>query len=372
MSVFKIKRNHASGTRWVVQIWHNGKCSRAYSDPDTGKEIPTKARARHIELLLIEKTEKEDREARQGEKHPIAESRDLFSSYLQKKLKPTSLYQRLNYFDNEVVPVFRKKTIEDMTNEDLERFNDRINAKMTPGQLENTVCTMRAFIKFARKWNPTLLPENIFKFKTAEPNIHTYHFYTLEQEAKFLSVITDPRDKLMFTLFCYYGFRLTECLALQRCDIDLRNKTISIRKILATKTVKGGQVFQTPKTKRSVRTLTLVPGVEELLPPNMKPDDFLFPSRYAGDSKVTGEITVRRLAKVYAKKAGLPAIKVHEFRHSCASNLLRNNVPLRVVANWLGDTEATILNYYSHMFQEEAQIIPQVIIQNFQIPTRAE
>lgn len=259
-----------------------------------------------------------------------------------------------------------------MTNEDLERFNDRINAKMTPEQLENAICTMRAFIKFARNWNPTLLPENIFKFKAAEPNIRTYHFYTLEQEAKFLSVITDPGDKLMFTLFCYYGFRLTECLALQRCDIDLRNKTISIHKILATKMVKGGHVFQTPKTKRLVRTLALVPGVEELFPPNLKPDEFLFPFRQAGDSKVTGEITVRRLAKVYTKKSGPPAIKIHEFKHSCASNLLRNNVPLRVVANWLGDTEATIPNYYSHMFQEEAQIASQVIIQNFQIPTRAE
>ena len=73
----------------------------------------------------------------------------------------------------------------------------------------------------------------------------------------------------------------------------------------------------------------------------MEPDDFLFPSKQAGDSKITGEITVKRLAKVYAKKPGYPEIKVHEFRHSCASNLLRNNVPLRVVVNWLGDTKAT-------------------------------
>ena len=74
----------------------------------------------------------------------------------------------------------------------------------------------------------------------------------------------------------------------------------------------------------------------------MEPDDFLFPSKQAGYSKITGEITVRRLAKVYAKKAGLPAIKVHEYRHSCASNLLRNNVPLRVVVNLPSDTKATI------------------------------
>lgn len=109
----------------------------------------------------------------------------------------------------------------------------------------------------------------------------------------------------------------------------------------------------------------MIPGIEELLPPDLAPDDFLFPSRQAGPSKVTGEITVRRLAKHYAKKAGLPPLKVHEFRHSCASNLLRQNVPLRVVANWLDDTEATILNYYSHMLKDEAEMIPNIIVQNF-------
>ena len=158
---------------------------------------------------------------------------------------------------------------------------------------------------------------------------------------------------------------ITECLALQRCDVDLRRRIISVRKIVQTKTEKSGQVFLTPKTKRSVRTLALIPGIEELIPEGLKPEDYLFPSRQPGSSVVMGEITVRRLARVYAKKAGLPEIKVHEFRHSCASNLLRKNVPLRVVANWLGDTEATVLNYYSHMFGDEAEVIPQVITDSF-------
>ena len=29
-------------------------------------------------------------------------------------------------------------------------------------------------------------------------------------------------------------------------------------------------------------------------------------------------------------------------------------VPLRIVAHWLGDTEATVLAYYSHMFPDES------------------
>ena len=363
MSVFKIKNSNTPGHRWVAQLWKNGKCYRVYSDPKTGKAIANKARAKEIEHQLLQ--DKGRISEPELNKHPVSESREAFQSYLQKKLKPTSLYQRIEYFDREILPFFRKKNIEDLTNDDLELFNDKANAKMSPGRLANTVDTMRAYIRFCRKWNQTLLPENIFKFKTAIPHIHTYHFYTLEEEKKFLSVIKDPRDKLMFTLFCFYGFRLTECLALQRSDIDLRNQTISIRKIVQTKTLHRGQVFLTPKTKRSIRTLALIPAVADLIPGNLKQDDYLFPARLEGRGKVEGEISVRRKAKKYAMMAGLEPLKVHEFRHSCASNLLRENVPLRVVANWLGDTEATILNFYSHMFTDEAKIVPQIMMDKF-------
>lgn len=77
--------NHASGTRWVVQIWHNGKCSRAYSDPETGKEIPPKTRARQIELLIIQETDKETWKPGREKGIQSPSPGDLLSSYLQKK-----------------------------------------------------------------------------------------------------------------------------------------------------------------------------------------------------------------------------------------------------------------------------------------------
>lgn len=98
----------------------------------------------------------------------------------------------------------------------------------------------------------------------------------------------------------------------------------------------------------------------------MKLDDFPFQSKLPNkNTKAVGEMTARRKLKTYAKKVGLEPLKVHEFRHSCASNLLRENAPLRVVANWLGDTEATILNFYSHMFTDEAKIVPQIMMDKF-------
>ncbi|MBQ7250903.1 MAG: integrase [Bacilli bacterium] len=54
-------------------------------------------------------------------------------------------------------------------------------------------------------------------------------------------------------------------------------------------------------------------------------------------------------------------IKLHEFRHSCVSNLLASGLPVRVVARWVGDTEEVILQTYSHLIPDEKDQIAQFI-----------
>jgi integrase len=352
MSVFKIKDHGTSETLWVVQVYNRGKRVRLYSDPKTKKRFKSRAQALEKEAELRGRFEMESKP--QQPKILCKDLADLFFASLQKKLKPSSIYTRSSFYKNYVEPNFGGYYVQDLTNDDLDRFNEKLN-KAPRGSMCNVVSTVRTYVKFLRKWNPSLLPERIFEYLSSTPDDHIYHFYTLEQERKFLSVITDPRDKLLFTIFCYYGMRMTECIALKRGDISLEEGTISVRRIVLTKSLYKKQVFTTPKTKRSVRTLTLIKDVADLLKPDQDPEAYLFPGKYG--AIVINEGHVRRLAKEYAKKAGLPSIKIHEFRHSCASNLIRANFPVRIVAQWLGDTESTILEYYSHMFPDEANSI---------------
>ena len=49
-------------------------------------------------------------------------------------------------------------------------------------------------------------------------------------------------------------------------------------------------------------------------------------------------------------KHGLPHIRFHELRHSCASLLLANDVPLKQIQEWLGHSDiSTTANIYSHL-----------------------
>ena len=64
-----------------------------------------------------------------------------------------------------------------------------------------------------------------------------------------------------------------------------------------------------------------------------------------------------RKTAMYAKKAGAKVIKFHEFLLSCVSNLLASGLSVRVVAHWVGDTERTVQDTYSHLLPSDKDVI---------------
>ena len=65
--------------------------------------------------------------------------------------------------------------------------------------------------------------------------------------------------------------------------------------------------------------------------------------------------TINRLIK---KNINIPHVTIHEFRHSSASYMISNGIPIEIIAYRLGDTVETVRNVYAHLFpdtQKEAK-----------------
>lgn len=53
-----------------------------------------------------------------------------------------------------------------------------------------------------------------------------------------------------------------------------------------------------------------------------------------------------------AVAAGVPIIRIHDLRHSHASYLINNNVPILAISRRLGHASPAItLNVYSHLYE---------------------
>ena len=72
---------------------------------------------------------------------------------------------------------------------------------------------------------------------------------------------------------------------------------------------------------------------------------------------------------------GLRKIRFHDLRHSCASLLLANNVPMKQIQDWLGHSDfATTANIYAHLDFNSKLVSAQAMVDglNFVIEPKSE
>lgn len=119
----------------------------------------------------------------------------------------------------------------------------------------------------------------------------------------------------------------------------------------------------TTKTKSSLRTLPLVPTFKErLLAIRDQQDENRRLCGRCYDRRYLDYICVdemgKRLSPNYLSAAfprllevnGLRHIRFHDLRHSCASLLLANGVPMKQIQEWLGHSDfSTTANIYAHL-----------------------
>ncbi len=81
-----------------------------------------------------------------------------------------------------------------------------------------------------------------------------------------------------------------------------------------------------------------------------------------GDKEPLSPNILRYNKNKYTQLAGVKQIRIHDFRHSCASVLINNGASIMVVAKFLGHAKIDeTLNTYSHLLKNKMDEIVQTV-----------
>ena len=190
-------------------------------------------------------------------------------------------------------------------------------------------------------------------------------YYNASELKELLDKAENDPIYIVIILAAYFGLRRSEALGLKWSAVDFDNKTVSIsHKVI--KTDDGIVGIDVMKTKSSYRTLPLIPQVEDaLLKEKARQDEMQRIMRRGYCKKYTDYICVDAIGeiikpdyvtnhfKILLRDNGLKQIRFHDLRHSCASLLLANGVPMKMIQDWLGHSDmGTTANIYSHIDSE--------------------
>ena len=266
-----------------------------------------------------------------------------------------------------VGPYFRQRnlTLRELEARHLQMFYSEMIRKVKP----NTVIHYHAIIHSALKYavKTDMLVQNVAD-KVDRPKKNSFQpvFLSAEEMQKMFEALRGTKLELPVLVAAFYGFRRGEVLGLKWDAIDFERGTISVIRTVTTITVDGKQTEieqQSAKTKSSLRTLPLIGSFREYFMQvkeaqelnkqicgncyNHEYDGFVFVDELG--ERMRANYLTSAFPK-FLENHGLRRMRFHDLRHSCASLLLANGVPLKHIQEWLGHSDfTTTANIYAHL-----------------------
>jgi integrase len=182
-----------------------------------------------------------------------------------------------------------------------------------------------------------------------------------EQSRTLLGAAKGEKHEALYVLAITTGMRQGELLAIKWEDVNFEAGVLQVQRTLSTATG-GGFTFSAPKTAKSRRSIKLPNTALSSLRKHRKAQleermrlgelfvdhDLVFASRVG--TPISRQDLITRSFKPLLKQAGLPDIRFHDLRHTCATLLLGKGVHAKFVQELLGHATISItLDTYSHV-----------------------
>lgn len=244
-----------------------------------------------------------------------------------------------SYLRNHLLPRFGHLHLDEIKQQAVIEFHHGMkSAGYALATANRVVILMRYMYNLAAKWkilgadtNPT---KGVMLFET---NNGRERFLTAEETQRLYAALDNSENtqlKSIVALLLLLGCRKQELFKARWEHVDLERRTWRIP------LSKSGKTRHVPLSKQAIQVLTQLPrwqGCPYVIPNPKTLQPFV--------SVFCSWNTAR-------KQAGLPEVRMHDLRHSMASNLVNSGRSLFEVSKILGHTQVKTSQRYAHLSQD--------------------
>jgi len=251
---------------------------------------------------------------------------ERWTRHIQPYSAPRYLDTIAMYIRVHVAPFFGDIPVTDVTAEAVADYaRHRLQEGVRPQTVNKELITIRRLLAFceevgAIKSVPRIRPVRVVKQSA-------WHMLADEQVDAFLEALP-PKLRPYFTVAAFTGMRRDELWHVRWTDVDLEKRIVQVRPYGTW----------APKDKKA-RVIPMHDRVFDVL--SAMPKGLPF-------AAIFGAQRHEKAMETAAEKAGLGRFRLHDLRHSFASNLLAAGADPVAVRDILGHASLTTTNEYSH------------------------
>ena len=293
-------------------------------------------------------------------------------------LAPNTLRNYRERYKQNIQPIIGKMLLSDVKPMHCKKVLLSMDADYAGSTIRQAYITMGTMFK-AAKMNDLIAKHPMDGVRFTKPVRATddIKFLTRDEQRVFLETAKRSRNYNQYALILETGLRTGEMIGLTWDAIDFEKRTLTVNKTLEFR--HGEQYWRAgpPKTQHSYRTIPLTDRAYEILKgiwdsrPEQKESPTLDKTLEYIDRRtgVSSRLVMRDLVFInwrtgepaknssydthlykLCDEAGIKHFCMHALRHSCATMLFAQGVPMKEIQAWLGhSTIGTTANIYTHL-----------------------
>jgi integrase len=329
--------------RWVAALdlgWRDGKRTRKYLYGRT-RELVARKLARAL--------------AQQQQGYEFANERLTVEQFLARWLeakrgtiRPGTWRRYEELVRLHVNPKIGRRRLARLKPEQLQQLYTELQARRSSATVLKVHRMLHSAFKLAVRWGA--MPHNTTELVIAPTSQrHEFDTLTAEQARSFLKAAQGDRlEALLYVLAISTGMRQGELLGLRWQDVDLKRRRLQLVRQLKNRQSRRAVLLPALAATALVDHRARQAAEREQQGGCWEEHGLVFPNT-VGRALNPDNLRQRSFFPLLAR-AGLPRIRFHDLRHSCATLLLSEGVHPKIVSDLLGHSQIGItLDLYSHV-----------------------